>query len=84
MHEVGGPISCISAELNYSLFPDVVTCGKSCEVEGVDYSSHGIKAEGSLTLHLFSEKENVNIEASPRVYLLTDVTTYEILTLLNL
>ncbi|CAM6001918.1 unnamed protein product [Sphagnum balticum] len=84
MHKVCGNVSCTNAEFNSSLCPNVTTCGKSYEVEGVDYSSHGIRAVGdTLTLNLFSQKDNVTTEASPRVYLLANETIYDVLTLLN-
>ncbi len=57
MHEVGGATKCNDAGFNSTICPEVESCGKNCEVEGVDYASYGIKTEGdALTLNLFTQK----------------------------
>ncbi|CZR67134.1 related to cellulose 1,4-beta-cellobiosidase [Phialocephala subalpina] len=84
LHNVGGSTNCVNGGFNTSFCPDVATCAKGCAVEGVDYSTYGIKTQGdSLTLNLFKQQNNVTTEASPRVYLLANDTTYDLLMLLN-
>lgn len=57
IHEVGGATKCNDAGFNSTICPEVESCGKNCEVEGVDYASYGIKTEGdALTLNLFTQK----------------------------
>lgn len=83
-HEVGGYTPCASGTFNSSICPTVEACAKNCEVEGVDYSTYGIKTSGdALTLNLFTDKSGVTTESSPRVYLLADDSTYDMLQLLN-
>jgi cellulose 1,4-beta-cellobiosidase len=84
MHNVGGYTNCVNNGFNSTFCPDAVTCAKNCALEGVDYASYGIHTSGSsLTLNLFKQENNVTTQSSPRVYLLANDTTYDILHLLN-
>lgn len=84
IHNVGGYTNCVNNGFNSTLCPDPATCAKNCALEGVDYSSYGIHTSGSsLTLNLFKQETNVTTQPSPRVYLLANDTTYDILHLLN-
>jgi cellulose 1,4-beta-cellobiosidase len=84
MHNVGGYTNCVSTGFNSTFCPDAATCAKKCALEGVDYASYGIHASGSsLTLNLFKTENNVTTQSSPRVYLLANETTYDMLHLLN-
>jgi cellulose 1,4-beta-cellobiosidase len=84
MHNVGGYANCVvNGAFNTNFCPDAATCAKECALEGVDYSTYGIKTNGdALTLNLFTVANNVTKETSPRVYLAND-STYDILRLLN-
>jgi cellulose 1,4-beta-cellobiosidase len=83
-HEVNGTANCYDSGFNSSICTDVSTCGKNCAYEGADYSSYGVKAEGdTLTLNLFTQRDNITREVAPRVYLLANDTTYDMLMLLN-
>jgi cellulose 1,4-beta-cellobiosidase len=84
MHNVGGYTNCVNNGFNSTLCPDVATCAKNYAVEGVDYASYGIQTSGSsLTLNLFKQKNNTTTQSSPKVYLLANDPTYDILHLLN-
>ncbi|KAH9205995.1 hypothetical protein DL95DRAFT_489102 [Leptodontidium sp. 2 PMI_412] len=84
IHEVGGYTPCASGAFNSTICPTVEVCAKNCEVEGADYSTYGIKTAGdALTLNLFTTKEGILGESSPRVYLMADDSTYDMLKLLN-
>jgi cellulose 1,4-beta-cellobiosidase len=85
MHNVGGYANCVvNGAFNTTFCPDVATCAKECALEGVDYTTYGIKTDGdALTLNLFTVANNVTKESSPRVYLLANDSTYDILRLLN-
>jgi hypothetical protein len=50
----GGYANCVNGAFNTTFCPDVATCAKECALEGVDYSTHGIKTDGdALNLNLF-------------------------------
>ncbi|RDL41000.1 uncharacterized protein BP5553_00979 [Venustampulla echinocandica] len=84
LHNVGGYDNCAPQSFNSTICPDVETCAKNCALEGVDYASYGIKAEGdTLTLNLFKTEGNVTSMSSPRVYLLANDTAYDMFQLLN-
>jgi cellulose 1,4-beta-cellobiosidase len=85
MHNVGGYANCVvNGAFNTTFCPDVATCAKECTLEGVDYSTYGIKTDGdALTLNLFTVANNLTKESSARVYLLANDSTYDILRLLN-
>lgn len=84
LHNVGGYDPCVPSGFDPTLCPDVETCAANCAMEGVDYPSYGINANGnSLTLNLFVQKDNVTSLSSPRVYLLSDDETYNMFQLLN-
>lgn len=84
LHNVGGYTNCVNGGFNATFCPDVATCAKQCAVEGVDYASYGIRTQAnSLTLNLFKQQDNVTTQSSPRVYLLANDTTYDMLMLLN-
>lgn len=83
-HNVGGYTNCVSSGFDPKICPDVETCARSCEIEGADYASYGIKTSGdALTLNLFTNKSGVTTQSSPRVYLLANETTYDMFRLLN-
>jgi cellulose 1,4-beta-cellobiosidase len=83
-HNVGGYVNCVSGDFNTTFCPDVATCAKNCAIEGADYSTYGIATSGdSLTLNLFVNKSGVVSQSSPRVYLLSNNTNYDLLHLLN-
>jgi cellulose 1,4-beta-cellobiosidase len=84
LHNVGGYTNCVNGGFNATFCPDTATCAKGCAVEGVDYASYGIRTQAnSLTLNLFKQENNVTTQSSPRVYLLANDTTYDMLMLLN-
>lgn len=81
--------SCKAEGLDPTLCPDAKTCAANCALEGVDYPSSGIVANGSeLTLRLFVNRTSGGRTtgaslAAPRVYLLENETTYDMFSLLN-
>lgn len=85
LHNVGGYQNCVTSGFNTSICSDAESCSKNCALEGVDYSSYGIKTDGdSLTLNLFkTDANNVTTMSSPRVYLMENDTTYDMFHLLN-
>jgi len=84
LHNVGGYENCVSQGFNTSICSDAESCSTDCALEGVDYASYGIKADGNaLTLNLFTSSNNVTSMSSPRVYLLQNETTYDTFRLLN-
>lgn len=67
-----------------TLCPDPVSCAENCAVEGVDYSGYGIAVDGdSVTMKLFLTNGSTTTLASPRAYLLSDDSTYDMFKLLN-
>ncbi|KAL1838024.1 hypothetical protein VTK73DRAFT_4484 [Phialemonium thermophilum] len=83
-HAVNGTDNCKPAGLNATLCPDVPTCAANCALEGVDYASYGVSTNGSaLTLTLFVNKTTGPSMSSPRVYLLANDTTYDLLSLVG-
>jgi cellulose 1,4-beta-cellobiosidase len=73
----GGYANCVvNGAFNTTFCPDVATCAKECALEGVDYSTYGIKTDGDAA-------NNVTKESSPRVYLLANDSMYDVLRLLN-
>jgi len=84
-HNVGGYTNCVSnGAFNTTFCPNMTACAANCALEGVDYASYGIHATGSsLTLNLFKQQNNETVNSSPRVYLLQNDTTYDIMRLLN-
>ncbi|KAK1759824.1 putative endo-beta-1,4-glucanase celB [Echria macrotheca] len=84
LHAASDPsISCTS--LPASLCPDAATCAQNCVLEGVEYSSLGVLAQGSaLTLRQYLFDGTQFKSVSPRLYLLAeDDHNYEPLKLLN-
>jgi len=80
MHNVGGYDSCSPSNPTYC--SNVTACAQNCAIEGVDYQDNGIFVNGgALTLNLFTK--NGTQATSPRVYLLHNETTYEMLRLTN-
>lgn len=86
LHDVNGSGQCYTGDagsggsFNQTLCPDEATCGKNCALDGVDYSTYGIKADGgSLTLNMFANGK----ASSPRVYLMANETTYQQFQMLN-
>ena len=86
LHNANGYDNCqVNGGWNTTLCPDAVTCAKNCAVEGVDYSGYGISVDGSaLTMDLFLQNaDNTTSLASPRAYLLSSETEYDMFKLLN-
>lgn len=84
LHKVGGSTNCVTTGFDKTICPDVNTCGKNCALEGVDYPAMGIKTSGdAVTLNLFHIANGRTSTVSPRIYLLSDNSTYNMLKLLN-
>jgi len=84
LHTVNGTDNCKGNGLVKSLCPDAKTCSANCALEGADYPSYGIVTNGSeLTLNLFVNKPTGLSKSSPRVYLLSNDTTYDMFSMLN-
>jgi cellulase len=88
LHQVGNSsVSCgdWSNGLNPDLCATEESCAKNCELDGVDYASHGVTTKGgSLILHQYMKSNGAISSVSPRVYLLDESgKNYDLLKLLN-
>jgi len=82
IHTVGGYTSCTTASgLDPAICTNATACGKSCALEGTNYTSSGVSTSaGTLTLNMYVGSNG----ASPRVYLLSpDGKNYEDLRLVG-
>ncbi|KAF2635578.1 cellulase [Massarina eburnea CBS 473.64] len=86
LHDVSGYDNCVTDGFSQALCPDIATCAKNCALEGVDYPSYGIRADGDavkLNIYKTDPATNVTTLSSPRLYLLRDEETYESFKLLG-
>jgi cellulase len=89
IHKIGqSNVSCgNSGYLNPEVCPDAASCAKNCVLEGIDYTSHGLKTEGdALILNQFLKgSDGTYTVVSPRAYLLdSDGKNYESFKLLSM
>jgi cellulose 1,4-beta-cellobiosidase len=85
VHTTSGYTNCYTGdEWDKSLCPDPQTCAKNCAIDGADYpGTYGIVASGnSLTLK-FVTKGQYATNIGSRVYLLSNDTSYKLLSLKN-
>ena len=78
-------ISCASRPYPEDLCPDEQTCAQNCALEGVDYGSMGVLANGNaVTMRQYLFNGTGYEAVTPRVYLLAeDEENYEMLRLVN-